>query len=370
MLKMRLFPTMILIFLFIANLYSQKTSVSFKDSKWKINAEAHQIETYKGQQCIHIDRGSAVLPEVQFKNGIIEFDMVLPENRQFSGVWFRWQNETNYEEFYFRPHQSGKADATQYTPVINGMSAWQLYHGDGHSAALTYRFDEWMHVKLVISGDQGEIFVDDMEQPLLHFWDLKHSPEAGGIGFYSARAGIRIANFSYQKMENPRLVSPPKTHPKMEDNTVKSWQVSNTFASKKLEKVYQLGKAQKQGLQWTKLESEFTGTANLSWVNKRDQELNTAFAKITINSDRDQTKKFHFGFSDIAHVYVNGQLWFSGMDSYASRDFRYLGTIGYFDAIYLPLKKGDNEVWFAISEGFGGWGIKARFEDMEGIRVE
>ena len=30
-----------------------------------------------------------------------------------------------------RPHKSGKPDALQYTPVFNGLSAWQLYYGDG-----------------------------------------------------------------------------------------------------------------------------------------------------------------------------------------------------------------------------------------------
>jgi len=34
-----------------------------------------------------------------------------------------------FEHFYIRPHQSGNPDANQYTPVFNGVSAWQLYHG-------------------------------------------------------------------------------------------------------------------------------------------------------------------------------------------------------------------------------------------------
>ena len=45
-----------------------------------------------------------------------------------------------------------------------------------------------------------------------------------------------------------------------------------------------------------------------------------------------------------------------------SRDYRFLGTIGYFDAVYLQLKKGRNDLWIAVSENFGGWGIKAKLE--------
>jgi hypothetical protein len=40
------------------------------------------------------------------------------------------------------------------------------------------------------------------------------------------------------------------------------------------------------------------------------------------------------------------------------------------DAIYLPLRQGENELVFAVSEAFGGWGLIARFEDLDGISVE
>ena len=34
--------------------------------------------------------------------------------------------------------------------------------------------------------------------------------------------------------------------------------------------------------------------------------------------------------------------------------------MGYFDTIYLDLKKGKNEIIFAVSENMGGWGLKAK----------
>jgi hypothetical protein len=36
----------------------------------------------------------------------------------------------------------------------------------------------------------------------------------------------------------------------------------------------------------------------------------------------------------------------------------------------LPLKKGDNELWLAVTENFGGWGVKAAFDDMDGISLK
>ncbi|MBL7961913.1 hypothetical protein JNL27_16895, partial [bacterium] len=94
---------------------------------------------------------------------------------------------------------------------------------------------------------------------------------------------------------------------------------------------------------------------------------NTAFAKVTVVSDKDQIKKLTFGFSDRVRVYCNGKIIYSGIDNYVSRDYRFLGTIGYYDAIYVSLQKGKNEIWMAVSEDFGGWGLQAAIEDTKDI---
>ena len=51
-------------------------------------------------------------------------------------------------------------------------------------------------------------------------------------------------------------------------------------------------------------------------------------------------------------------------DNFLSRDYRFLGTIGYYDALYLDLAKGRSELWMALSEDMGGWGVQAKLEDM------
>ena len=48
------------------------------------------------------------------------------------------------------------------------------------------------------------------------------------------------------------------------------------------------------------------------------------------------------GFSDRAAVYLNGRAVFHGTDAYRSRDYRFLGSIGWYDTVYLPLEAGDN----------------------------
>jgi hypothetical protein len=33
------------------------------------------------------------------------------------------------------------------------------------------------------------------------------------------------------------------------------------------------------------------------------------------------------------------------------------------------MKEGRNELWFAVSESSGGWGIQAAFDDTDGIQI-
>ena len=48
-------------------------------------------------------------------------------------------------------------------------------------------------------------------------------------------------------------------------------------------------------------------------------------------------------------------------------DLFHLGAIGLFDELYLSLKPGTNELWFAVSESFGGWGILGMFTDRSAL---
>ncbi|MCZ7536113.1 MAG: hypothetical protein M5T61_09425 [Acidimicrobiia bacterium] len=82
------------------------------------------------------------------------------------------------------------------------------------------------------------------------------------------------------------------------------------------------------------------------------------------------TRLLELGFSDRAVVYLNGRQLFRGDETYRSRDYRFLGSIGYFHGVYLPLEAGDNELVVAVSESFGGWGLMARLPDGNGITLD
>jgi hypothetical protein len=142
------------------------------------------------------------------------------------------------------------------------------------------------------------------------------------------------------------------------------WEVSDAFNSKDLEGMVKLNASLKSVRIWKTLKSEKTGITNLATIQGNSREKNTVFARITVFSETDQIKSLSIGYSDKASVFVNDQLMYSGDNTYQSRDFRYLGTIGLFDRIPVSLRKGKNEIVCAVSESFGGWGIMATLEPL------
>ena len=356
---------------FVLPQISYSVTVPFDDNQWEIQAKEHKVLEYLGRQAFYLKGGIAAVKDSRFTDGIIEFDIAFSGERGFVGVFWRMQDLDNYEEFYVRPHQSGNPDANQYQPVFNGVAAWQLYHGEGYSAPTKYNFNQWNHIKLVISGKQADVYINDMATPALFVSDQKREIKSGRVGVSVGNFSPGYySNFSYTPLNNLPLKGKAKETEPTPAGTITAWTISNLIDGKTLENKYELTAIDKQNLTWKKLRSESNGVTNLARLSGIDDLKNTVFAKLIIESEQDQIKKMRFGFSDEVKVYLNDRLIYQGYDPYQSRDYRFLGTIGYFDELYLPLKKGMNEVWMSVSENFGGWGIKALFEDTNGITIK
>lgn len=349
--------------------FNQSKEISFSSPEWRFGNENHRMETFKGKECLYMEPGFAVYNGLKFKNGTIEFDISFSETRQFAGVAFRRENDTNYEEFYMRPHQSGNPDANQYTPVFNGLSGWQLYHGEGYGAPFDYKFDEWMHVKLVVLDERMEVYIEDMNQPLIYVPKLKRATRSGEIGFTTARSYVRLANVKVLSSDKVTLKTPMKEEPKPEAGTVLDWKVSPIISPVEFMGKMDQQSAKLSSLKWMNLKAEHTGTVNLAQAGARSEGKNAVIAKFSIRSEEDQSKPFHIGYSDKVHVFCNGKLLYAGDNMYRTRDYRYLGTIGYFETVYLPLEKGENEVWMLVTEQFGGWGVRGKLGDVEGVSL-
>jgi hypothetical protein len=286
------------------------------------------------------------------------------------GATWRVQDAANREEFYIRPHQSGNPDANQYTPVFKGLTGWQLYHGEGYGTPVDYDFDTWIPIRIVVAGRQAEVFIGDLETPALFIDDLKREPASGKVGLTVADFGpAHFANFRFVTRDNPPLKGTVKRERAAPPGALMTWQVSNSFDEATLGSATELSSTVTDSLTWSELSCESTGLANLSKVNALAKGKNTTFAKVTVISDVAQVKTLAFGYSDRIRVYLNNRLLYTGNNGYRSRDYRYLGTIGYFDALTLPLQKGRNELWFAVSESFGGWGVQAAFGDTDSITI-
>lgn len=366
---MKLIP--ILIGLCIHLSVAQAQEFPFDSQHWEVNASGSVFEMFEGKPSLYMYKGQARLKDFEFFTGVLEYDIYVTERRGFPGIQFRIQDEENLEEFYIRPHQSGKPDANQYNPVFNGLAGWQLYFGPRFSTAYSYDMNAWNHIKLVIAETRAEVFINDMEQPLLVIPELKHAHKSGDLGFQAGGpSAFRFANLKVTKQNNPTLKSKPGALPVLPAGIINNWSVSNPFSEASLKEVYKLSGKQKSQLTWQRLQAEERGYANLSRVTKRSQTNNTVFAKVTIYSDRKQVKKLSYGASDRGIIFLNDEIITSNQNNYASQDYRHLGTIGFFDDAYLYLKKGKNELWIGVSENFGGWGVMARIEDQSGIRIE
>jgi len=343
--------------------------VPFDDERWSIEAVEHELAEYMGKPTLKIRGGAAMLPDLELRNAMIEFDIAVSGERGFAGLIFRQQEGGNYENFYIRPHQSGNPDANQYQPVFNDVASWQLYHGPAYATPVEYKTNEWMKVKIIYAGNKAEVYVDS-DEPVLRVDELRHDNRTGVVGINAAQfAAAHFANFRYTKLANAYEFSFGREPAQPDEGVVMSWQVSDAFDDALIEQSNSLADDFSNARTWTTVDAEVTGITNLAKVQGITADKNTAVARLVIESESEQVKGLRFGYSDAVSVYVNGKRLYSGDNLYLSRDYRYLGTIGLFDKVYLPLEAGTNEVWFAVSEAFGGWGIQAQFDDLAGINL-
>lgn len=343
-------------------------AIPFDTVHWNIKAQGYILEHYKGFDAMYIQQGRATLKDAKFTNGTIEFDVFLTERRAFPGVYFRLVDR-NGEAFYMRPHLPGKPDANQAAPITNGIIAWQLYFGELYSFPYEYKYDDWTHVKLLIKDDKAQIFLDHSKTPQLT-WKLKQPVRSGELAIGGSFAPMYFANFKYSS-ETPELVTNTIQNPQLIDGIIKEWAISDKFNEEELNDPLTINKVIHARTWIETIKIEENSAANISWIKKlNNNKDNTVFARITVHSSKDQTKLFWFGYSDRVIAIVNGNPIYKGNNGYRSRDYRYLGTIGLFDSIYVHLKKGENTILFAVSEDFGGWGIMGKFENYDGIKVK
>ena len=241
--------------------------------------------------------------------------------------------------------------------------------------------DVWFHVRLVIAGAQAKLYVSDMAVPSLVMNDLKSGIRKGGVGlqdgpFYVSNVEIR---------ETPPAAW-ERREPAMPAATITKWALSPSMDALDRDLEHPLSKSETEGMKWEEVAAEPPGFVVISRYRKAPELTPTfandfskrlepqkgmklVYARTTIVSDRDQVKKLNIGYSDDVSVFLNDRILYRGRSAQRFRDPGFLGIVNpENDAVYLPLKKGQNELVLAVSELTGGWGFICRFDDMDGIR--
>jgi len=119
------------------------------------------------------------------------------------------------------------------------------------------------------------------------------------------------------------------------------------------------------------VKGEASGLVDIArYVKKSRGKNEVVLAKVVVHSEKEQIKKLSFGYSDKVSIFLNDDILFSGNYSFRKREAEFVGIVGLNDAIYLNLKKGDNELLLIITDTYGGWGYICQLEDMEGIEIK
>lgn len=98
-----------------------------------------------------------------------------------------------------------------------------------------------------------------------------------------------------------------------------------------------------------------------SLMGGRVRGSKVVFARTEITADRDGMRRMQFSYSDAIVVYANGQPLYFGMNAQGFRDDLGVMSPGG-DAVYLPLKRGRNEIVVAVTEFSGGWAFWAKLD--------
>lgn len=354
---------------FCVNLFAvQAHAQDFDATKWTLSERGTSVVEHLGRQSLRINNGFAILNDTSFKDGIISFDIAMPEGRGFGGVFFRW-NDNTAEHFYLRSHLSGKPDSNQYTPRFNGLSGWQIYHGERYSTPSVYDTGSWTSVKLVIKDNKMDVYINS-DSPSLHIDNLMAPNVAGGIRFTAARQNFHISNINIVEDTNVKTVGSASPASPFPENLITQFNVgTRALAAGDIEAMPTLDSKHLEGQNWQSIDVDESGAANLAQLFDGDRDKDTMLVKMNIRSYEDKIVPIQFGFSDRVTVFLNGKTLMHGDDTYLTRDYRHLGTVGLYDRVYLPLNSGDNELIFAVTEAFGGWAIKAAMQPVSGVTI-
>jgi hypothetical protein len=155
----------------------------------------------------------AIIRGTSFTDGNIEIDLTgdtapdaPPQLRGFVGIAFRVAADgTRFECFYLRPKNGRAQDQLQRNHSAQYISVpgfpWQKLRSESPGMYESYVDlvpGEWTKVRVSVSGDKAQLFVNGAAQPTLIVNDLKQPRSPGAIALWIGRG--TIAHFANLKV--------------------------------------------------------------------------------------------------------------------------------------------------------------------------
>ncbi len=356
------------------------------EKNWNPVTKNVEFTTYKGTEVAQSSDGNGfgiMLKDYEFINGTIEYDVEL-KGQGFPGINFRTSKDTTNSEIFYLRHfgkpQPLLRTTMQYAAIIDEVNLWDLT--DEYQAAATLKENSWNHIKLVIHGKQMKVYVNDMSKPALLVPSLEGVTNSGGIGL---SGNVIYANMVVKPNATEDL--PAIAGYKPTDNDpyyLRNWKVT-TPQDLPFGKDILMGIGRNPGVTvdpqyldstavWTPVTSKYRGVVNLTYDfgGTKNGKRRLVWLKTTINSEKQQEKLLRLGFSDEVWVFINGQPLHFDRNYYGSPGMKEpIGRASLNNTAFeVPFKKGNNEILIGLSNYFYGWGIIARFDEMNGLSLE
>jgi len=324
-----------------------------------------------GRATLQIGRGELVLSRgIDFENGTIEFDARTDDQTLFVGVLFRRDAQGDAERVYLRPFNTDDWNAVQYDTDIGGSATWQLYPEFNASASLPR--NTWLHVRLEVDGSRLEVYVGDAAEPTMVVPRLRGTTSRGGLAFWAtnglderptaAISGIQVHHAGTTRAAGTR---PPEARP----GTLSRWEIAGPVSAPPEGPVREVA----QTLTWRAVEAEEDGLVSFTRHLGRPDPggRSTGWARTTLRADSEGSVPLDLAYSDDVTVFLNGRPLYSGHGGWSTRYPGFFGALRRgFETVWLPLRRGDNELLLAVSDAqVFGWGFAVSLPAGTGVRA-
>ena len=370
--------------LIAATTFSQDINIPMEPKYWDYDTSKVEFVKHRSVSAVKNKNGAyyaIFLKNQVFTNGTIEYDVELT-GMGFPGINFRMSDDKkNGDNFYIRsfgPVNPEARTTLQYAAIMDGLNIWDL--SDEYQSGAAIVQNGWNHVKLVISGKQMKAYVNDMRKPALVVPELESLRESGNISF---SGNVIYANLVIRPNKTEGL-SPEPGYISTRNDTryLRSWELApaKDFPIGKdlvMPLPSMFGKIQQSDLPdsttpWTPIKAEPRGIINVSrkYGLKENDARRITWLRTTILSDKVQDRILSLGFSDEVWVFLNGQLVYVDKNYFGLPCAKNDGRCVIENASFkLALKEGKNEMLVGLANYFYGWGIVARLDKIDGIRL-